>query len=264
LVNATPPEVIDLDGIRIKGAPEPEAGGNFASALMLDLTIGAERDIFVRGHGLDSEWKIDLTVTGDAAAPVVKGAIEKVRGQLDLLGRPFDLTRGRLTFDGGREIDPLIDVSLELEANGIRGGIVVQGRASAPELRFASTPALPEEEVLPRLLFGQSRQSLSGPEAIQLAVGIATLLSGDAGPLGFARSAAGVDVLRVEGETVEDSSVVVGSNIGKGIFVGARQGLGEQSSSVVVEVEVFDGVVLDSELGQEGNSSIGITLRHDF
>ncbi|MCH8952103.1 MAG: translocation/assembly module TamB domain-containing protein, partial [Proteobacteria bacterium] len=176
----------------------------------------------------------------------------------------FDLVRGRVTFDGGREIDPLIDVSLELEANGIRGGIVVQGRASAPELRFASTPALPEDEVLPRLLFGQSRQSLSGPEAIQLAVGVATLLSGKAGPLDFARSAAGVDVLRVEGETVEDASVMVGRNIGEGIFVGARQGLGGQGSAVVVEVEIFDGVVVDTEVDQEGGTNIGITLRHDF
>jgi translocation and assembly module TamB len=209
---------------------------------------------------------MDLSITGDAAAPVVTGAIEKVRGRLDLIGRPFDLVRGRLTFDGGQEIDPLIDVSLELEANGIRGGIVVQGRASAPELRFTSTPALPEDEVLPRLLFGQSRQSLSGPEAIQLGVGIATLFSGNvfAWPLDFARGATGIDVLRVEGETDEDSSVVVGSNIGKGIFVGARQGLGGQGSSVVVEVEVFNGVVVDTEVDQEGGANIGITLRHDF
>jgi autotransporter translocation and assembly factor TamB len=265
LVDATPPEVVDLDGIRIKGAPEQKAGGNGDGTLKLDLVIAAGRDIFVRGRGFDSEWKMDLTVTGDAAAPVVTGAIEKVRGRFDLLGRSFDLTRGRLTFDGGREIDPLIDVSLELEANGIRGGIVVEGRASAPELRFASTPALPEEEVLPRLLFGQSRQSLSGPEAIQLAVGMATLLSGgNAGPLDFARGATGVDVLRVEGETVEDASVTVGRNIGEGIFVGARQGLGGQGSAVVVEVEVFDGVVVDTEVDQEGGTNIGITLRHDF
>jgi len=82
---------------------------------------------------------------------------------------------------------------------------------------------------------------LSGPEAIQLAAGVATLLSGNAGPLDFARNAAGVDVLRVDGESVEDASVTVGRNIGKGVFVGARQGLGGQGSAVTVEIEVFDG-----------------------
>jgi translocation and assembly module TamB len=264
LINATPPSLVDLEGIRIKGAPEPEANGNGAGTLTLDLSIRAKNDIFVRGRGLDSEWKMDLSVTGNAAEPLVAGEIEKVRGQLDLLGRPFDLARGRVSFDGGREIDPIIDLALELEANGIRGGIVVQGRASAPELHFASTPALPEDEVLPRLLFGRSKQSLSGPEAIQLATGVATLLSGNAGPLDFARNAAGVDVLRVDGESVETASVTVGRNVAKGVFVGARQGLGGQGSAVTVEVTVFDGVVVDTELGQEGSSNIGITLRHDF
>ena len=141
---------------------------------------------------------------------------------------------------------------------------MVQARALAPELRLSLTPAPPAEEVLPRLLFGESKQSLSGPEAIQLAVGMATLLRGNAGPLDFARSAAGVDVLRVEGETVEDASVMVGRNIGEGIFVGARQRLGGQGSAVVVEVEIFDGVVVDTEVDQEGGANIGITLRHDF
>jgi autotransporter translocation and assembly factor TamB len=264
LVNTVPPEVVDLDGIRIKGAPEPDAGDGNGGALTLDLTVNAARNIFVRGRGLDSEWKTDLTVRGNADAPVVTGAIEKVRGRLDLLGRPFNLARGRIAFDGAAEIDPLIDVSLEREADGIRGGIVVEGRASAPEVRFASTPALPEEEVLPRLLFGQSRQSLTGAQAIQLAAGVATLMGGGAGPLDSVRSAAGLDVLRVDGESVDDASVTVGRNVADGVFVGARQGLAGQGSAVTVEVEVFDGVIVDTELGQEQGSNIGITLRHDF
>jgi len=264
LVNAIPPDVVNLTGIRIKGAPEPETDGKDGGALMLDLVITAQRNIFVRGLGLDSEWKMNLNITGDAAAPVVTGKIEKVRGTLDLLGRPFKLVRGQLTFDGGSEIDPLIDTALELEANGIRGGIVVQGRASAPELRFASTPSLPEDEVLPRLLFGESRQSLSGPEAIQLGAALATLFSGKAGPLGFARDTMGVDVVRVDSDDDEESSLTVGRNLGKGVFVGVRQGLSGQGSAVTVEVEVFDGVVVDTEIGEKGNANIGIMLRHDF
>jgi translocation and assembly module TamB len=207
---------------------------------------------------------MDLAITGDAAAPAITGTVEKVRGQLDLLGRPFELTRGTITFDGGRDVDPLLDVALELEANDIRGGMVLSGRGSAPELRFVSSPPLPEDEVLPRLLFGRSKQSLSAPEALQLVAGMATLMSGKAGPLDFLRSAAGVDVLRVEGQTAETATVTVGRNVARGVFVGARQGLGEQGSAVVVEVEVFDGVVVDTEVGQSSGADIGITLRKDF
>jgi translocation and assembly module TamB len=264
LIGGAPPELVDLDGIRIKGAPEPETDGDGESRLTLDLAIVAERDIFVRGRGLDSEWKLDLTVTGDAAEPVITGRVEKVRGQLSLLGRPFDLVRGQVVFDGGRKIDPLLDVLLEREENDIRGGISVDGRASAPELHFVSTPALPEDEVMPRLLFGRSKQSLSGAEALQLVAGLATLTSGKAGPLDALRNAAGVDVLRVEGESAETATVTVGRNIAEGVFVGARQGLGEQGGAVAVEVEVFDGIVIDTEIGEKSGADIGITLRKDF
>ena len=37
-----------------------------------------------------------------------------------------------------------------------------------------------------------------------------------------------------------------------------------EGSAVTVEIEVFDGVVLDTEFDEEGNSNIGITLRYDF
>ncbi len=117
---------------------------------------------------------------------------------------------------------------------------------------------------MPRLLFGQSRQSMTGTQAIQLATGIATLMGGGPGILDNVRGVTGLDVLHVDGETPEDASVTVGRNIGEGIFVGARQGLGGQGSTATVEVEVFDGVIVDTEVGQEGNSSAGIGLRKDF
>ena len=63
---------MNIDGGRL---PEPEANGNGAGTLTLDLSIRAKNDIFVRGRGLDSEWKMDLSVTGDAAEPVVAGEI---------------------------------------------------------------------------------------------------------------------------------------------------------------------------------------------
>jgi translocation and assembly module TamB len=266
LVNATPPSVVTLDGIRIAGEPEAERDEAGESVINLFLSIVAEDDIFVRGRGLDSEWRMDLAVTGTATQPVVSGTVQKVRGQLGLLGRTFQLARGRLVFDGGREIDPELDVYLQREDHGLRGGIVIEGTPSNPELSFTSTPALPEDEVMPRLLFGQSRQSLTGAQALQLAAGIATLTgTGGGGPIEALREAAGLDVLRVEGQSVEDAAVTVGRNVGEDVFVGAKQGLGEQgTTAVTVEVEVFDNVTVDAEVGEQGNSSVGISLKKDF
>ncbi|KAK0360747.1 hypothetical protein LTR94_026091, partial [Friedmanniomyces endolithicus] len=58
-------------------------------------------------------------------------------------------------------------------ATGLNATIRVTGVAAKPEIAFASTPALPQDELLSRLLFGTSITKLSAPEALQLAAAVA-------------------------------------------------------------------------------------------
>lgn len=262
LVNATPPSVADLGEVRIKGAPPPPPAEPGAP-IPLDVTISAPRNVFVRGRGLDSEWRIDMAVGGTAAAPVVTGAIERIRGQLTLVGAVFGLERGAIRFGGATPVDPLLDIALLRAAEDVTGGIVVRGYASRPEIAFESQPPLPEGEVLPRVLFGKSQQSLDAGEAIQLAAGLATLLDGSGGALDAVRATAGVDVLRLEG-VGEDASVTVGQNLADNVFVGARQPVDGGAASVIVEIEALDNLIVDTEIGQEQGSSVGLSWRRDF
>ncbi|MGF1658175.1 MAG: translocation/assembly module TamB domain-containing protein [Rubrimonas sp.] len=265
LVNANPPSVPDLGEVRIKGAPEPEPSDPAGGAIGLDIAISAPDEIFVRGRGLDSEWRADIRVAGDAAEPVVTGKVERIRGFLSLVGFPFELERGEIRFTGGTPIDPLLDIAITREANGVRGGIFVGGVASDPEITFQSTPSLPQEEVLPRVLFGRSKQSLTPTEGLQLALGVATLLDGSGGVLDSLRATAGLDVLRIEGDPESDTaSVTAGQNVAPGVFVGVKQPLGAGNASVKVEIELFDNVTADSEFGQEGGPDVGINWRRDF
>ena len=262
LVNALPPSVADLGEVRIKGAPPPPVAEPGAP-IPLDVTISAPRNVFVRGRGLDSEWRIDMRVGGTAAAPVVSGVIERIRGQLSLVGAVFAMERGAIRFTGATPVDPLLDIALLRETEGITGGIVVRGYASTPEIAFESQPPLPEGEVLPRVLFGKSQQSLDAGEAIQLAAGLATLFDGSGGALDAVRATAGVDVLRLEGAG-ENASVTVGKNLADGVFVGARQPVDGGAASVIVEIEIFDNLIGDTEIGQEKGGSVGLSWRRNF
>ncbi len=263
LVAANPPGIADIGEVRIKGEaikpPAPPAGGD----IPLNIDITGPQQIFVRGRGLDSEWSIDLQVRGTAAVPRITGLIAKRRGNLDFLGRLFDLERGTIRFTGGQTIDPVLDVQLLRDNDGVRGGIAVSGTALAPDISFVSRPGLPEEEVLPRVLFGRSKQSLSPTEAIQLGVGVATLLDGSGGAVDSVRGAVGLDVLRIDDDG-EQTSVTVGTNIADGVFVGAKQPIGGGNASVQVEIEVFDNFSIDSEIGQTSGSSIGLKWKKDF
>lgn len=270
LLNPLPPSIVDLGEVQIAGQPIVNRDAKDTEPVvpvLLDITVDIPGQTFVRGRGLDSEWGGTLQITGNAAAPAIEGRIESRRGVLELIGRAFDLRRGRIVFTGKDKIDPNLDLRLVRQANGITGTIFIEGTGALPKLRFTSNPALPTEEVLPRLLFGRSKQSLSGPEAIQLAAGLAALARGEEGVIDVARKALGVDVLRIE--SAQDGSngagnLSVGRYATEKIYVGAKQSLDGQSTSVVVEVELPRNFVFDTEVGQNADGSVGITWRKDF
>ena len=263
LVHAMPPSIAELGDVRIKGAPQPRPKPPPEGRIGLDVRVHAPANIFVRGRGLDSEWKMDLAVTGTAAKPRVTGSIDRIRGQLSLLGKAFDLERGQVRFTNPVTIDPELDIAMLRSAEGIRGGIVISGPASAPSLDFVSTPALPRSEVMPRLLFNRSAQSLTPLEGLELASSIATLMDGSGGTLDRVRGAIGLDVLRVE-DTGNGTGVTVGRNVAPGVFIGATQPVDGTSPSVRVEVEVLDEVVVESETGAQSGSSVGVKWKRDF
>jgi autotransporter translocation and assembly factor TamB len=232
-----------------------------ARNIFLNVSLDLPNRVFVRGRGLDSEWGGRLDVTGSAAKPRINGAIERRRGFLDLLGKQFELSIGIVRFSGGT--NPFVQVRLQREDNDLIGWIEVVGTAPDLDIGFGSIPDLPEGEILPRLLFGRSKQSLTALEAAQLAAGVATLLSGKAGVLDTVRDAVGVDVLRVESDVDGGTSVITGKYLRDEVFVGAKQNLQSGQTSGLVEVEVFDNFEIEAELGsEEAKGSVGWQIEY--
>ena len=198
-------EVPELTGIRRKGAPPPgddaEEGAAVPSMWKLDLRIRADNRLFVSGMGLESEWRSDLRVTGSSNDPRVSGRLEVVRGTYSFAGRRFDLSRGRVMFEGGALTNPQLDIAADTQVDTITANITISGRAQNPQVTFSSTPALPQDEILSRLLFGGPASSLSPTQAIQLAAALNSLRGSGGGlnPLGKLRSATGIDRLRILG-----------------------------------------------------------------
>lgn len=209
LVRQGAAEVPELTGVRFKpprgiprvtgNEPAPPAGNPFRS-LRLDVQITAPNQLFVTGMGLDSEWSADLRAGGTSAAPLVTGDIALVRGNLGFAGRQFDLEEGRLLFTGGALGNPQIVLSASEEIDDIAVGINVSGRALNPQISFSSNPALPADEILSRILFGNSVGQLAPLQAVQLAASLNSLrANGGNGfnPLGKLRAATGVSRLRI-------------------------------------------------------------------
>src|SRR5262245_40421232 len=154
------------------GREAPDA--DFVAAL--DLAINAPNNVFVRGMGIESELGGKLTLKGTSAAPVTVGAFEMRRGRFDVLGRRLDFTRGKVTFNG--TTDPDLDFVAETRSTDLTAKILVSGAASRPQVSFASTPELAQDEILARLLFNKSAGSLSASQAVQVAQTVAQFSGG--------------------------------------------------------------------------------------
>ena len=107
--------------------------------------------------GLESEWKMDMRVGG-----TVRRAGDHRRrwtwcaAPISFAGKRFEITRGQVRFRGGALTDPDIDIPATTTVNGVTAIINVTGTGQRPQIAFTSTPALPQDEVLSRLLFGSS------------------------------------------------------------------------------------------------------------
>lgn len=185
---------------RVTGEPEPSPSSAFGD-IALDLNVVAPNELFVSGMGLESEWRADLAITGTATNPSIAGQVRLIRGTLGFAGRSFELTTGQIRFLGGDGGNAVIALSAEETIEDVDVAINVSGSVDNPRISFSSTPGLPQDEIVSRILFGNSVGSLSTLQAVQLAASLNSLRGSGGGfnPLGKLRSAAGFDRLRILG-----------------------------------------------------------------
>jgi translocation and assembly module TamB len=216
-------QVIELAGVRRKGEPLPPPGGvqqaqGTPSIWKLDLGLRADNRLFIAGMGLESEWSADLRVQGTTATPSIVGEADLIRGTYSFSGQRFDVTRGHIAFTGDRPPNPRLDIVASADIEDVTVNINVSGSASNPQIAFTSSPALPQDEIMARILFGGSVTEISAIQAVQLAASLNSLRGGGGGlnPLGKLRSAGGFDRLRILGA---DQTTGRGTAIAAGFYL---------------------------------------------
>ncbi len=227
---------------------------------------GTDR-ITVRGMGLDSEWGANIRLRGTTATPAIFGEAGLVRGGYEFAGKRFEMTRGRIRFDGGSPPDPRLDIAAEAEVTGLTARVTVTGTSLRPEITFSSIPALPEEELLARLLFGDSITKISAPEAIQLGAALTSLRSGGGlDPINKLRAAIGLDRLRIVGA---DAVLGRGTGIAAGKYLGRRVYAeiitdGRGYSATQMEFRVTSWLSLLASVSTIGRESANIRVSKDY
>ncbi len=241
------------------------------SPLDLDIRINAPGRIFVRGFGgLESEWRADLHILGDAANPITLGDLSIVRGWIDFSGRRFDLSTGEIAFDRLTPNNPTLDLRADYTTpEDVVASIVIGGRAQSPSVGLESVPSQPQDDIMALVLFGKPASELKALETVKLAHAVAQLggvgpFGGGGGLTGGARSAIGLDLLNVDFDGTGASSLSVGKYVADGLFVSASQSANGDSGAVRVEYEVTNSITVETELRQDGDQKVSANWKRDF
>jgi translocation and assembly module TamB len=270
-------QVPRLTGVRFKPprgpqritGDEPAQPSNTAfSAIRLDLKLQAPEKLYVSGMGLESEWRADLAITGTSSAPSLAGEVELVRGTLGFASRSFELTEGLVSFTGGTSFEPTVRIVATDDVEDVTVNVNVSGRAFNPQITFTSTPSLPQDEVMSRILFGSSVANLSAIQAVQLASSLNSLRGSGGGlnPLGKLRSAAGIDRLRILGAdetTGRGTALAAGQYLTDDIYVELiTDARGFTATQLEVSINKWLSVL--SQAGGSGVNSVSARIKKNY
>jgi translocation and assembly module TamB len=276
IVSTLPPNVAVLDvrrrGKAVAATPEKRL------VIGLDVTLQSPREILVQGRGLDAEVGGELHITGTTDAPLVTGGFDLQRGSFSLASTRLNFTPpGRVSFDGAglkNKIDPTLDFTAQTTSGDTTVTLHITGYADAPQFEFSSTPALPPDEIMARLLFGQNVSQLSALQAAQIGAALASLsgVGGGSGlnPLVKLQKGLGLDRLTVGGATGTSAtggantgaSIEAGRYISRRVYIEARQNT-TGGSQLETDVDLTKHLKLQTRLGNGTPSAQGTTPEND-
>ncbi|MCE7796597.1 translocation/assembly module TamB domain-containing protein [Sphingobium sufflavum] len=261
-------EIPELRVVEVNRRGEEVEAQRPASPWRMAIKAHVPGRLHVTGLGMESEWSADLDIGGPVTAPTLVGEANLVRGDYDFAGKRFELREGRLRFLGETPINPQLNIRAQADVNDISATISVTGSSAKPIIGFTSIPALPQDELLSRILFGTSIAKISAPEALQLASAIAAFQGGGGGldPINAVRRATGLSRLRIlpaDATTGAKTAVAAGKNIGRSVYVELITD-GQGYSATRTEYQITRWLALIGAVSTIGRESVNLRATKDY
>jgi len=260
-----PLEVVELHQTDKTGVEKPPAKPGAEPVFALDVSLKAARGIFLKGKGLNAELSLDAHVGGFISRPELTGAARMVRGSYDFAGQRFDIADSGTVKLATTPDQIKLDLSATRDDPTLTAVVKVKGTAAKPEITLSSTPVLPQDEVLARVLFGVSAAQLSAGQTAQLASSLASLQGGGGfDVIGNLRQFAGLDRLALGGAQGSSATTVSGGKyLTENVYLELTGG-GRTGPSAQVEWRVRRDLSFVSQVGTQGDARLSIRFRKDY
>jgi translocation and assembly module TamB len=247
------------DAIYVKGngssrrQKEKDSAPDIYKNLSGSLKLTIPRNTWIKSPNtrLEIEGDLDLVKTGPEFE--IFGTIAVLRGNYDIVGKRFNISEGKLTFQGGEEINPEVLIKAEYKfRNAAREQktilLSISGKAKKPELKFTlDNKEISEGDAVSYVMFGRSLDELTyGQQSAvadetqkggtgNLALGVAAnyLSSEITKSIGQDLN---LDYIEIKGqENWSSATFTVGKYLTNDLFVSYERGFGETSSDDVTK-----------------------------
>lgn len=243
--------------------------------LRIQVTLDTNCWLFLDVSTLPGLGRIrpDIQLTGNLELAVDRGSmygegeVRTLRGHLTVLGKQFKVEEGIVTFTGSTPPDPNLKVTAVHRSRYGDITVVVEGRASTPELRFQSTEYDDEADILSILLFGAPMDELRPGSSTDQGDELGILAA-----MGFARANqviaklfghSAVDMINLETNPAGPGSfgIEVGKSITDRVFLITRYRFGgvqeeENVFEAQLEIQITRSLYIEMRYGDAGNGGL--------
>jgi translocation and assembly module TamB len=164
-----------VDTLRI---PLPEM--SYLNKVKGQLKINIPRNTWIKNDDMRVELSGDLYAFKHSSNFELFGTIDVVRGQYELLGKTFVIERGSVNFQGGEDMNPVLDLVAaytlrDPDRTEHKLEVYVKGMALSPEISFSyAGENISEGDAISYILFGTNLDALNSGQQVALSGGSST------------------------------------------------------------------------------------------
>ncbi len=138
----------------------PSAETGPLQGVKLDVRIRTAPDVrFQTDYTQRLEAVADLNLRGTLARPSLLGRITVTQGDVIFFGNQYAVNQGSITFYNPLKIEPILNVSLETQSQGVDVTLGVTGPVDNMKLSYRSDPPLQFDEIVALLAAGRTPTS---------------------------------------------------------------------------------------------------------
>ena len=128
--------------------------------MQFDVRIRTAPDVAVQTALAENiQADADLTLRGTPDNPGMVGRVNVTSGSLVFFGTTYAINDGNISFYNPFKIDPILNVDLEAQAQGVDVILTVSGPINNMKLTYRSDPPLPFDEIIALLATGRTPTS---------------------------------------------------------------------------------------------------------